>query len=209
MNIALEHVKEGDWVWFLNAGDEIFRLEDIHFLLSFLPGLNLNVKSFYFGYLLCESNGEIIEERHPAQYFSKYKQLFSRNFVSHQTFIARLETLVELGGFDLRYQVASDWDLICRISSKYPPVRCDRLIVKFKLGGYSSQRRNLSNLELLKIRQRLLPKRYFMISFSWFVYRYLRNNLLGIVEFVYPKAGPISRLQRARVRKRLDKFFKK
>jgi glycosyltransferase involved in cell wall biosynthesis len=59
---------------------------------------------------------------------------------AHPTFVARTELLRELGGFDVRYRLAADFDLMCRVlevrcvRSTYVPVEA----VRMRVGGVTS-----------------------------------------------------------------------
>ena len=184
MNLPIKDIPDGDWIWYLNAGD----LSNIDSTVSeVMNSLIISDNEWAFGghYLANYRNG-ILRYNPPPNAFSTNKQLFARNFVSHQAAFMKGRLIKNLCGFDSNYKVAADWDLLVRASKISNPFIVDIPIATFYLGGFSSAHRNIGNFELLKLRMAHLPNRYYFESYIWFVYRIFRNKLVTSAEKLLP-----------------------
>lgn len=184
MNLPIKDIPEGDWIWYLNAGD----LSNVDSTASAVMNrLIVSDSDWAFGghYLANYRNG-ILRYNPPPKVFSAKRQLFARHFVSHQAAFMKGRLIKNLCGFDSNYKVAADWDLLVRASKISKPLILDIPIATFYLGGFSSAYRNIGNFELLRLRKAHLPNRYNFESYIWFVYRIFRNKLVSSAEKLLP-----------------------
>ena len=184
MNLPVKDIPDGDWIWYLNAGD----LSNIDSSVSkVMKSLIISTSDWAFGghYIANYRNG-ILRYNPPPKTFSSRKQLFARNFVSHQAAFMKGHLIKKLHGFNSDYKVAADWDLLVRASKISKPFIIDIPIATFYLGGFSSAHRNIGNVELLNLRTAHLPNRLFFESYIWFVYRIFRNKLVSLAENLVP-----------------------
>jgi len=200
MNIALSAISESEWVWYLNAGDE-FAGADTYNTVSKRVELSKG-KWAYGSHLIANSDGMIIGTRLAPENFKAERQLFAKDYISHQATVFKKEILSQVGGFDEQYQVAADWDLIVKASQINIGEKLDVIMCVFKMGGYSTLNRQIGNRELLHLRKRYLPKSYRAKNVYWFLYRSIRNELVLKVERIFPSQIDILRIKRMSFRNR-------
>ena len=185
MNYAISLINQDQWVLFLNAGDTLL---DENVCEQILRSLNdYKGKWAFGGHVKANAIGEILGRSIPNSPFNITKQLFAKNFVSHQAFICKVEEMRAVGGFDETYKVAADWDLMVRVALRSEGKMLPNEICIFRLGGFSTQMRHRSNIELLGLRFKYLPKSMQLLSLVWFLARLARNQLLKIAESISPK----------------------
>lgn len=184
MNYAIGLINQNQWILFLNAGDTLLNENVCEQILRSLKGWQ--GKWAFGGHVKANTKGEIIGSSIPNSPFNITKQLFAKNFVSHQAFICKAEELCAVGGFDERYTVAADWDLMVRVALRSEGKVLGNPICVFRLGGFSTKMRHRSNIELLSIRFKYLPKSMQILSLAWFMARLVRNQVLIIVESMSP-----------------------
>jgi glycosyltransferase involved in cell wall biosynthesis len=109
--------------------------------------------------------------------------LFKKGWMpAHPTFFARKNVYDRLGGFNLNYQIAADFELLFRfievnkLNTKYIP----KTLIKMRLGGTTN--RNLSNIlkqnkEIVKV----LRDYYDDFSLLGFVVTKLKNRLIQLI----------------------------
>jgi hypothetical protein len=194
MNYAIEKSTPEDWIWFLNAGDTL--ADSKCYEIIKLKVKNSSSRWIYGGHFLGSAEGEILGEKHAPKSFQIKHQLFARNYISHQATIFETSFLLELGGFSKEYQLASDWDLIVRAAKIEGGERVSKSISVFYLGGASTKLRKISNVELLALRKKHLPRRFGLRSYMWFAARLLRNKIVQSVEgFVPDLANDIRKIR--------------
>jgi len=86
-------------------------------------------------------------------------QLYAYGYRSHQGVLMKKEFLDSLGGFDRTFKIASDWDLIVRAMQSDTPAVWKEPLIRFEVGGFSSQRILQAHLELRILREKYLWKR--------------------------------------------------
>jgi len=120
-------------------------------------------------------------------------QLYAYGYRSHQAVIMKASFIKELGGFNEKYRLAADWDLIVRAMQKEEPLVWSYPLGRFELGGESSISLLQAHLELRMIRKEHLPQgvlHRFADDFWCALYlRKLgfRNYLTKIVFILYPQ----------------------
>jgi hypothetical protein len=185
MNLALANIPSGQWIWFLNSGDEVASSTTMNSIRSSL--VNPSSEWVYGGFYLADGDQEVIGYKSPPQNFLAKNQLFSKSFVSHQSVLMKSEFIKSLNGFNEKFKVAADWDLLVRAVQISKPLRVDYPIAIFHLGGFSTLNRPISNRELLTLRTKYLSIAYLPMSVCWYLYRMARNRIVIVLERFDPK----------------------
>lgn len=99
------------------------------------------------------------------------------------TIFCRRSLYEQIGEFDLRYQLAMDYDLFLRAALREDPIFIDEILAKMRLGGASSASTGAkiqAAYEALEIKQKHLPNRRFTsrIYFLWVASKTLLAGLL-------------------------------
>lgn len=151
MNAGLE-IADGDFTYFLNAGD-VFAAEDV---LTRARGLLLGEIWGFGPVRIVESDGRSVVT--PQWNYQREKShWFSRGlFPSHQGTFARTQSLRDLGGFDTTYAVAADYAMFLRLSRVQDPVLLPFVIADFHEGGTSTREWKRSFAEFHRARQEIL-----------------------------------------------------
>jgi hypothetical protein len=66
--------------------------------------------------------------------------------VCHQGVIMRADYVIKIDGFDTRYNVAADYDLICRYVNMFDNIVCDQNVISTYLGGGLSEQREIEGI---------------------------------------------------------------
>lgn len=162
MNKGLKRAN-GDYVWFINAGDEIYSKETIEKVFgttpaSLPPFLRGNEADAYYG------NIEYVDEegrtygtrtlKKPPEQLS-WKNFIEGMVVSHQSIIIKREHAVE---FNMKYRHAADIDWAIRsFKNCNNIVNTNLILVKFLIGGYSKRNIISSNRERYRILREHFP----------------------------------------------------
>ncbi len=136
MNKGLGLAK-GDVVGFLNADDALATPRTIARIVEAMSKSNAE---FAFGDVeIYSARGDIIRVYRGDQF--QAAQLTSGNLPPHPSIYARTELLRRAGGFDSRFKIAADFDLLIRIVQRFSPrnVYLPETIVKMRGGGASNQ----------------------------------------------------------------------
>ena len=106
-------VATGNLIWFLNAGDRFFSNSSVQTVVKTckqFPDCDM-----IFGAV------DIVSENNPSQLVRRYKSVGFRPWMlrfgimpPHPGIIMKRQTFLELGGFDLQYQIVADFDLVLR-----------------------------------------------------------------------------------------------
>lgn len=136
MNEGL-HASNGEYVWFLNSGDE-FRDE-----LSLDAAIS-QIKILRADLLI---GGYTVAEQSLAKQYSKRSKkinrldfAFNRRGGCHQAMLFKKKKLLDLNGFNLKFQLASDFDVILRIIEDGKTFRTQKVLARIEPGGISDQR---------------------------------------------------------------------
>lgn len=126
----------GDYLLFLNAGDTLATNSTLNSLIQFLAA---NSPDWAFGRVLftSESGRELVEP--DWDYHGEANRLFARGlFPSHQGTLIKRELINTLNGFDLSYQITSDYQMLLRASLVAQPLVIEFPIANFQQGGAST-----------------------------------------------------------------------
>jgi len=132
MNLGLEHA-HGEYVIFINGGDLLDFPEALEILTN-----ELNGRSWGFGSLSIHAGSS--QER--VYRFDPYRQLLHRmgiKYCPHPATVIKRKTAIFLGGFNPKYKVAADQDLLLKFSKMEPPLVSTQKISGFILGGVSTR----------------------------------------------------------------------
>jgi glycosyltransferase involved in cell wall biosynthesis len=153
MNSALERAT-GEYVYFLNAGDQFHDANAVATIKSLLS----TQPEWCFGRVrFISPDGQFVTPK-PIDYAREQSSQFARGlFPAHQGTIARRELLSSLGGFDTRYRIAADYALFLKLSLAARPLATDAVLADFYVGGLSSVAWRESIGEFHRARQSLLP----------------------------------------------------
>ncbi len=117
-------------------------------------------------------------------------QLYAFGYRSHQAVVMRASLIKNLGGFNEKYRIAADWDLIVRAILHVIPVEWQKPLAVFERGGVSSMKIIEAHRELMELRKIYLP-RSIGSTFYEFLWRaiYLRhfgysNIFTPVIKFI-------------------------
>ena len=169
MNKGLKHAT-GDYILFLNAGDELFSKDTLSQIFA------LGDADVYYGNtaVIAES-GKILGDRRlsPPEMLT-WKSLKFGMCVSHQSFIAK-RSLCE--NYDLKYLISADIDWVISVLKKAQRItNTNSYISKFLEGGTSNKRRKKALVERFAI----MSKHYGFISTVF-------NHLYILVRYPFHK----------------------
>ena len=145
MNLGA-NIARGDFVVFWNGGEEITSLIELDSLLYSLQTIETDI-------VITQGKIEWLPNHH--QGFTEYEGFMlgkPGKFISHQTYIIRLNSFRQLGGFKEKYKVVSDTELMLKIFSKGSEVvflDCCPIFVQNSV--YASSHQRLSRWEMLRI----------------------------------------------------------
>ncbi|MEN9444618.1 MAG: hypothetical protein RIS47_1508 [Bacteroidota bacterium] len=171
MNKALR-LGKGDYLLFINAGDELYSLETLTEIFS---QTKTNLPDVYYGdTLIIDPQGEPIGLRRlsPPETLT-WKSLQQGMLVSHQSIIVSAKLAYN---YDLQYRFSADFDWMLRVLKNATNIHNTHLIIsRFMDGGLTKK-----NIKPgLKERFRIMRKNYgllltlynhFMLSFRFWTY---------------------------------------
>ena len=148
----------GEYVWFVNAGDEIAEADTVEKMLKGWRGADV----LYGDTLIVDDEGRAIGQRR----LSPPEELTWRSFrrgmlVSHQSFVARRELCPE---YDTQYKYSADFDWCVKILKKAGKVANTRMTLsRFLDGGMTKHH----IAEGLKERFRIMTGHYGIVKTVW------------------------------------------
>ncbi|MBL7129384.1 MAG: glycosyltransferase [Ignavibacteria bacterium] len=159
----------GDYVWFLNAGDEIYSSD----ILSFINTLGNDADAYYGEVEYIDEDGKNLGTRtlkKPPENLS-WRDLDKGMVVSHQSIIVKRD---KAAYYNLHYKYCSDIDWMIRtLKNCQTIVNTKKILSKFLIGGYSKKNIIESNRERYKILR---------IHFS--LYKVLKSHVYLSVKFL-------------------------
>lgn len=152
MNEGLRHAT-GDYVYFLNAGDEMIEGS----VSTVMRALDRN--SFEWAHApveITDSHGGSVVT--PAWDYEKEREYaFARgHFPAHQGTVVLTETLRSMGGFDETYQVAADYAAFLTLTQRGAPAIIATPLARFHRGGVSTTRWARALREFHRARREIL-----------------------------------------------------
>jgi glycosyltransferase involved in cell wall biosynthesis len=156
-------VSTGEYLYFLNAGDTLYRNDTIQSIvknitnekIDILTG-NINVNN--------QNKEQIIK-------FSKFNRFYlMRHTINHQAIIAHRRCFRNSNNFKIEYNIRADyeWLVRCIIGNELKIRYYDIIIANYLFGGYSKKNEREGNKE-----KRPIIKQYFPIFYSFLYELYL------------------------------------
>ena len=170
MNKSLKNAT-GDYVLFLNAGDELYDKDTLTKIFATSP----NADVYYGNTAVVNLRGQVLGDRRlkpPAQL--TWRSLKYGMCVSHQSFIAK-RLLCDF--YNLDYKIAADIDWVINVlKQSEKTVNTNIYISKFLAGGTSHRRKKSAWME----RFRIMVKHYGFFQTIW-------NHVYIVVRFPFHK----------------------
>lgn len=154
MNKGL-NMATGDYVWFLNAGDEIAEEDTVTKMFASADDADV----YYGDTVMTNMRGEVIGERRlcPPKELT-WKSFKNGMLVSHQSFVPRRSLCKE---YDTQYRFSADFDWCVSILRRSTAiVNTDLILSRFLDGGITKQ----NIIPGLKERFRIMTHHYGIIS---------------------------------------------
>lgn len=156
MNIGLTEAT-GDYVFFLNAGDE---LRDGMVLETVLDSLRQLGPKWAYGDVAFIDEGGRETLPKSFDYRAEKQALFARGrFPPHQGTFVQRQILCALGGFNTGYQVAADYAIALRLSELEDPLEINITVANFYTGGLSTVQWQTATWEFHRARRLILRPR--------------------------------------------------
>lgn len=160
----------GDYVWFMNAGDEIYDKDTVaklHRIIASSPDV------IYGDTMIKDDDGKELGLRRlrPPKVLS-WKSFSNGMLVCHQSFIARRSLTAK---YDLRYRFSADFDWCIKVLKKSRHIVNSNLI----LSGYLKEGATTNNHKAsLKERFRIMCHYYglFVTLFKHFLFLFIRKR---------------------------------
>jgi len=164
MNKGIKYAT-GEWIYFLNAGDTLDSLNMIENIK--LASLSKIADVIYGDFNLIYSQRSI-KKLHKTKEFINIDFL-QKSTICHQALIFRTELFRELGGYNLKYEICSDYDKLLQIFLAGKVIKkIDLTICNYLDGGISSKHYIKSALERLKIiKYRLNHSKLYYIIYQY------------------------------------------
>jgi glycosyltransferase involved in cell wall biosynthesis len=161
----------GDYILFLNAGDELFDKDTITKVFSSSP----NADAYYGNTIVVNNSGVVLGDRRlkpPAQL--TWRSLKYGMCVSHQSFIARR---LLCDNYNLKYAIAADIDWVINVLKQSENVvNTEMYISKYLEGGKSNKNKQSAWVERFGI----MSKHYGFFQTLW-------NHLYILIRFPFHK----------------------
>ena len=151
MNKGL-NLAQGDYVWFINAGDKIYDLDTLQQIVVALDQTP-DADVVYGQALIIDEEDRTLGERHriAPPNLSK-KSLLDGLVVCHQSILSRRSLSPR---YDLQYKLSADYDWVCRLLDRSKRnLYIDAYLSRFMSAGLSSQKRKESLKERFVIMRR-------------------------------------------------------
>ena len=146
MNKGIERAK-GDFVWFMNAGDEIYGADTLAHIIA---AADAETDIIYGKACIVNAEGVKVSEHHkltPPDL--QRKHLLNGLVVSHQAIIVRKSIA---GKYDTNYRICADYDWVVRaVSTSRRNVYLDEYLCKFLTEGVSQKQRKRAWKERFRI----------------------------------------------------------
>ena len=152
MNKALNLLQPSDRVWYLNAGDVLAMSTSVS-----IADQRTSAPDFVWGYgavKVIEKTGKLRHIPQQAPY-SALNHAYSRTPICHQACVVRVKAMLDVGAFDSRYRIASDYRTLLLLSRLSAPVVWTEALVEYRAGGMSDRLLLRSQWEQFEIRREL------------------------------------------------------
>lgn len=139
----------GDLIYFLNSGDCI-AADDVLEMVA--RSYDLERWHWAFGLSQMVDADFVPTRRRSKPGYSWVRRTFWQYALSHQSVFMRTEELRSLGGFDRRYSLTADCDVMTRLGRMYAPTVWPRVVALTLEGGASGASMRATQWEFHRIR---------------------------------------------------------
>jgi glycosyltransferase involved in cell wall biosynthesis len=173
---------KSDLVWFMNAGDAFFSETVLERAVNLMCRIKADV--LVGGHSVRHLN---FSENYIGKsgYFSLIEFAFNRKSGCHQSMLFNRLAVCDLGLFNLKYRLASDYDLVLRIIRQGNAFKDNAVYSVISPGGVADSNLTQVHLEKLAIRRSQLTfKGSFALSIMWFtaaIFKIRFKELIGAV----------------------------
>jgi len=168
----------GKYVWFLNAGDEIY---DENVLMHLFKKFEINADVLYSDAMLVRNDGSEVGLRskftpHDLPRNLKWQDFAMGMKVCHQAFIVKKSIAPSYDITNLSADI--DWEIEC-LKKSHKVEFLDFILCKYLMGGLSVTNHRRSLLDRFKVLRKhfgLLPATWNQILIFWRGFRFARTN---------------------------------
>lgn len=156
-----QKMAEGDFVWFMNAGDKVYDNQTVSRIVNAYQS-HPDCDVIYSQAVVIDENDKVLGERHKIapQNLTK-KSLLNGLVVSHQAILVRKNIALP---YDLQYHISADYDWVCNALEKSKEnIYIDGYFARFMTAGTSSVNRKQSWTE----RYQIMKKHFGAFSTLW------------------------------------------
>jgi len=181
MNQGISYAR-GTHVCFMNAGDEFAS----HGILSKAAKeiANVNYGVIMAGHSVIHAD-RIQEFKSSRKIISDIEFAFNRRSGCHQSMFFRRQTLLDVGGFDTKYTLASDFDLMLKVLRKDGGLRVSEIYSRISPGGVADVGILIVHQEKHQIRiQHFNKAAVKILSFGWTVAAGLKVQLSRLLKLI-------------------------
>lgn len=131
MNQGLEMTK-GEYVWFLNAGDQFSSGTSLESAITEI--IRTKAALVIGGYGILVGN-KVREFSYSPRVISARKFAYNRRGGCHQAMLFDRNMLIKAGGFETKFQLASDFDVVLKLASNFKVIRFKNILARIEPGG--------------------------------------------------------------------------
>ena len=154
-----------EYIWFMNAGD---KFTDSSVISHAINELELHNAAIVIGGYRVDYEGAARIYSLPFRRISKFSFAFTRRGGCHQAMIFRNQAIGAAGGFNVKYSLAGDFDLVLRILESKKVVRVSPVYASIEPGGRADKGIFQVYKEKHKIRREVLGGLFvFFASITW------------------------------------------
>lgn len=173
MNTGVNY-SNGEYIIFLNSDDFFYNDKSVYNIVNKIKLKNPNC---LYGNLEIVKKNKIFRKWKSGNF--GIKEFISGWHPPHPGMCIKKKLFLKLGGFDTRYKIASDYDLMVRAfyKKKIKPIYLDKTLVKMETGGLSSKISNIiiSNFECYLSRKKAgLKNPFFLMKKIYFKFTQLQ-----------------------------------
>ena len=136
-NKAIDHTS-GEWILFLGADDWLAAADTLKRAAPLLEELGSEVRVAYGRVDLVDANDNVTGKS-GRPWKQAERDFHPSNTIPHQAVFHRRRLFAEIGGFDERFGIVGDYELLTRAFASEPPEFIDLTVSRFRQGGLSGR----------------------------------------------------------------------
>lgn len=163
MNLGIEK-SIGEYLYFIGSGDELFDCDSLYKVANILYSENLDI-------LMCNVITNNLE--YPGSYFN-VERIYNGFMTCHQGIFMNRKWIIYLNGFDLKYSISADFDLILRaLKSGAVAIFVNLCVARYLGGGISDKHSSIldRSVSLFRVGKISNSLRFFIIEILAKCYR--------------------------------------